>query len=215
MHLDQQERLALCELFETLGPAAPTLIQGWTTHGLVAHLVLRERDPIAGPCMVLPGPFQGVAERRRLELLHRQEFDELIARLRSGPPAGFFRIGWVRSMASLNEFFVHHEDVRRANGLGPRDPLSAALDIALWRNVRRGGRYLSRRLRGAGLELRWAGTSARLTPRPARPGHPAACISGSPGEILLYLFGRQDAACVDVTGSAAALAAVHRTQFGM
>jgi uncharacterized protein (TIGR03085 family) len=212
MHLDQLERLALCELFEALGPTAPTLIQGWNTHGLAAHLVLRERDPIAGPCMVLPGPFQRIAERRRLRLVRQQEFARLIVRLRSGPPVGFFRIGWVRSMASLNEFFVHHEDVRRANGLASRDPLSPALDIALWRNLGRGGRYLSRRLRGAGLELRWAGTSARLTPR---PGQPAACISGSPGEILLYLFGRQDAASVEVRGSAAALAAVHRTHFGM
>lgn len=32
---------------------------------------------------------------------------------------GFFRIGWVRTLANLNEFFVHHEDVRRAADEGP------------------------------------------------------------------------------------------------
>lgn len=202
----------MCESFEVLGPQAPTLIQGWTAHDLAAHLVVRERDPIAGPCLVLPGPFQRIAERRRLRLVRQRDFAWLIARLRSGPPAGFFRIRWVRSMASLNEFFVHHEDVRRANGFGSRDPLPPALEIALWRNARRGGWYLSRRLRKSGLELRWAGTSARVRLRPSRS---AACISGSPGEILLYLFGRQDAACVEVTGSPSAVAAVHRTHFGM
>jgi uncharacterized protein (TIGR03085 family) len=202
----------LCELLEAVGPQAPTLIQGWTTHDLAAHLVLRERDAIAGPCLVLPGPFQRIGEQRRLKLAGRRDFAWLVARLRSGPPAGFFRIRWIRSMANLNEFFVHYEDVRRANGFGPRDPLPSPLEIALWRNVRRGSWYLSRRLRGAGLELRWSGTSARVTPRPSGP---AACISGSPGEILLYLFGRQDAARVDVTGSAGAVAAVHRTRFGM
>ena len=51
-----------------------------------------------------------------------KDFAWLVARIRSGPPIGFFRIGWVRSLANLNEFFVHHEDVRRANGLGPRTP---------------------------------------------------------------------------------------------
>jgi hypothetical protein len=55
-----------------------------------------------------------------------------------GPPPGLFRIGWVRSLTNLNEYFVHHEDVRRANGLGPRDDLTPASDAALWRNVRRG-----------------------------------------------------------------------------
>src|SRR3954468_22310402 len=91
--LDTQERAALCDLFEVLGPGAATLIEGWTTHDLAAHLVLRERDPIAGPCMVLPGPFQRFAERRRARLADRRDFRWLVLRIRSGPPPGFFRIG--------------------------------------------------------------------------------------------------------------------------
>ena len=59
----------------------------------------------------------------------------------SGPPIGFFRIGWVGALANLNEFFVHHEDVRRANRQGIRS-LTPAMDAALWRNVRRGSHYL-------------------------------------------------------------------------
>jgi hypothetical protein len=101
--LDAQERLELCGLFDELGPSIPTLLDGWTAHDLAAHLVLREHDLVAGPCMVLPGPFERFAERRR---------------------AG------VREMANLNEFFVHHEDVRRANGLGVRS-LGPAMDAGL------------------------------------------------------------------------------------
>ena len=209
---DMQERLALCDLFERLGAGAPTLIEGWTTRDLAAHLVLRERDLIAGPCIVLPGPFQRFAERRRVRLARQKEFGWLVARIRSGPPPGFFRIGWVRSLANLNEFFVHHEDVRRANGLGPRDTLTPALQAALWRNVCRGRRFLSRRLRGVGLEIEWAGTDERMTVRRADP---TVRLSGPPGELLLYLFGRQAAAQVEVIGPAAAVAMVHRTHFGM
>ncbi|MGZ4563838.1 MAG: maleylpyruvate isomerase N-terminal domain-containing protein, partial [Mycobacterium sp.] len=66
--LDARERRALCDLFDELGPSAPTLIEGWTAHDLAAHLVLRERDVVAGPCLVLPGPFQRFAERRRTAL---------------------------------------------------------------------------------------------------------------------------------------------------
>jgi len=209
---DAQERLALCDLFEELGPDAPTMLDGWTAHDLAAHLVLREHDLVAAPSIVLPGPFQRFAERRRVRLADKREFGWLVARIRSGPPPGFFRIGWVRSFPNLNEFFVHHEDVRRANGLGPRNTLTPALEAALWRNVRRGSRFLSRRLREVGLEIRWAGTDEWVMVRQAEP---IVRLSGSPGELLLYVFGREAAARVEVTGPAEAVAAVHRTRFGM
>jgi uncharacterized protein (TIGR03085 family) len=209
--LDMQERRELCDLLDELGPCVPTLLDGWTAHDLAAHLVLREHDLVAGPCLVLAGPFQRFAERRRARLAQRKDFKWLVARIRSGPPIGFFRIGWVRALANLNEFFVHHEDVRRANNQGPRS-LSPAMDAALWRNVRRGSRYLSRRLDGCGLEIEWAETNERVT---VRPGEPTARLSGPPGELLLYFFGRQAAAQVEVSGPAEAVAAVQRTHFGM
>ena len=56
-------------------------------------------------------------------LAEKREVSWLVGRIRSGPPPGFFRIGWVRCFPSLNEFFVHQEDVRRANGLSPRETL--------------------------------------------------------------------------------------------
>jgi uncharacterized protein (TIGR03085 family) len=209
--LDTQERLELCDVLDELGPSVPTLIESWTAHDLAAHLVLRERDLVAGPCIVLPGPFQRFAERRRVRLGENKDFAWLVGRIRSGPPIGFFRIGWVRSSANLNEFFVHHEDVRRANRLGPHS-LTPAMDAALWRNVRRGSHYLSRRLEACGLEIQWAGIDQRVT---VRPGEPTARLSGAPGELLLYVFGRQDAAQVEVSGPPEAVAAVRRTHFGM
>jgi uncharacterized protein (TIGR03085 family) len=133
-----------------------------------------------------------------------------VATIRSGPPP-FFRIGWVRRFPNLNEFFVHHEDVRRANGLGPRTTESA-MDQALWRNVGRGCRFLARRLRGAGLVLQWAGTATTV---PARPGQPTALVAGPPGELLLWLFGRQEVAQVEVDGPPSAVEAVRRTRFGV
>jgi hypothetical protein len=42
-----------------------------------------------------------------------------------------------------------------------------------------------------------------------------ARIAGPPGELLLYLFGRQDAAHVEVSGPGAAVEAVRRARFGM
>jgi uncharacterized protein (TIGR03085 family) len=208
---DGQERLALCELLADLGPTAPTLLEGWTTRDLAAHIVLREHDLVAAPCLVLPGPFERFAEWRRAGLAASRDFEWLIMRIRSGPPIGFFRLGWVRTLANLNEYFVHHEDVRRANGMGPR-PLAPGLDVALWRNVGRSGRFLARRLRGAGLDVEWAATGERVS---VRSGEPRAVLRGAPGELLLYLFGRPAVARIDVTGSPSAVAAVLRTHLGM
>jgi uncharacterized protein (TIGR03085 family) len=207
---DAAERARLSDLVDELGPRAPTLLAPWTTRDIAAHLVLRERDYIAGPGLVLPGAWGRLAERRQKALALR-DFRWLSARLRSGPPPGFFRIGWVRRVPSLNEFFVHHEDVRRANGRGPRTN-EPAMDEALWRNVTLARWFLARRLRGTGLELQWAGTDRTVR---ARRGEPTARIAGPPGELLLYLFGRQSAAHVEVSGADTAIEAVRRARFGM
>ena len=86
------------------------------------------------------------------------------------------------------------------------------MDEALWRNVTSAPWFLARRLRGAGLELQWAGTARTVR---ARRGKPTARIAGPPGELLLYLFGRQSAAQVEVSGTDAATEAVRRAHFGM
>jgi uncharacterized protein (TIGR03085 family) len=207
---DAVERAQLADLLDELGPGAPTLLAPWTARDLAAHLVLRERDYLAGPGLILPGAWGRWAERRRRALALR-DFTWLIATFRSGPPPGFFRIGWVRRLPSLNEFLVHHEDLRRANGRGPRTN-KQALDEALWRNVGRAPWFLARRLRGAGLELQWAGTAKTVR---ARRGEPTARVTGPLGELLLYLFGRQGAAHVEVSGPDAAVDAARRTHFGM
>jgi len=207
---DAIERAQLCDLFEKLGPRAPTLLRPWTNRDLAAHLVLRERDYLAAPGLVVPGVWSRFAERRRRALALR-DFAWLIATIRSGPPPGFFRGSWVRRVPNLNEFFVHHEDVRRTNGRGPRTN-EPAMEEALWGNVSRASWFLARRLRGAGLELEWAGTAQTVR---ARRGEPTARIAGPPGELLLYLFGRQCAAHVEVAGPAAAVEAVRRARFGI
>ena len=117
---DAVEREQLSDLLEQLGPEAPTLLEPWTTRDLAAHLVIREHDYLAAPGLVLPGAWARFAERRRAALA-RKDFSWLVATVRSGPPRGFFRIIWIRRFPNLNEFFVHHEDVRRAHGYGPRE----------------------------------------------------------------------------------------------
>ena len=208
--LDAIERERLCELMSELGPEAPTLLAPWTTRDLAAHLVIREHDPRAAPGLVVPGAWGRFAERRRTALT-RREYADLVRTIRSGPPRRFFRIGWVRRGPNLNECFVHHEDVRRANGLRPRTN-AAVLDEALWRNVGMAPWFLARRLRGVGLELEWRGTTQVVR---ARRGQPTVRLTGLPGELLLYLFGRRGAARVEVSGPREAADTLGRVRFGI
>jgi hypothetical protein len=46
---DAAERAQLSDLLDELGPEAPTLLAPWTARDMAAHLVLRERDPLAEP----------------------------------------------------------------------------------------------------------------------------------------------------------------------
>jgi hypothetical protein len=62
---DAIERAQLTDLFDELGPEAPTLLEPWTTRDLAAHLVLREHDYLAAPGLVLPGAWGRFAEERR------------------------------------------------------------------------------------------------------------------------------------------------------
>jgi uncharacterized protein (TIGR03085 family) len=84
---DAVERAQLSDLLGELGPGAPTLLAPWTARDLAAHLVLRERDYLAGPGLVLPGAWGRLAERRQRALALR-DFTWLIAAFRSGPPPG-------------------------------------------------------------------------------------------------------------------------------
>jgi uncharacterized protein (TIGR03085 family) len=202
---DGLERDELCDLLEELGPDGLTLLHPWTTHDLTAHLLVREGDPLAAPGLVVPGAWARLAERRR-RALAASSYREVVEKLRRGPPWGVFRLAPIRRVANLNEFFVHHEDVRRANSCGPRI-LRTGEDEALFRNVAAARRLLLLRTHAFRLDVEWAGTDTAIR----SPGEtPRVRLRGLPGELLLYLFGRESAAQVDVSGSQEALELMHR-----
>ncbi|MBA2322678.1 MAG: maleylpyruvate isomerase N-terminal domain-containing protein [Pseudonocardiales bacterium] len=58
MRLASGERAALCDRFERTGPDAPTVLPGWRAADLLAHLLVRERQPLASPGILI-GPLSG------------------------------------------------------------------------------------------------------------------------------------------------------------
>jgi uncharacterized protein (TIGR03085 family) len=205
----RSERNALCDLFTRVGPAAPTLCEGWTTSDLATHLVVRERKPLAALGLVLP-PFAAGLERTMKRTSKEKTYDGLVALVRSGPPS---LLRPFDAPMNMSEYFIHHEDVRRGGGDTTPRPESDIADVeeALWKSMGRGSRLLTRSLASTGLDL--VHSDGRVVH--ARSGEQAATLTGRPGEIALYLSGRKAAAHVEVGGPPEAAAALRDARFGI
>lgn len=200
------EREALCETLETVGPEAPTLCEGWLTADLAAHLVVRERRPDASIGILLPGPF-ALHTEKVMAGEKEKGWDHLLARLRARPPL-LHRTAL--AAANVGEWWVHHEDVRRAAGSVPR-PLEPELDAHLWKGLALSARMNGRRVKGAGLVLRTPDGRERIVSR----NEPRVTILGDPGELALFMAGRKEAAVVQHDGPPEAVALVLAARFGV
>ena len=108
------------------------------------------------------------------------------------------------------EYFVHHEDVRRAlDGWQPR-ALDRELISDLTSAVRRMARLMTRKA-PCGIVLE----PTTSNPIVARSGEPHVVLRGDIGEIVLFLFGRQEHTCLEITGPDDMVDAVRRASFGV
>lgn len=212
--IDQSERADLCDLFDQVGPDGPTLCGDWTTADLAAHLVVRERHPSAMPGILLGGRFASFTEKAMAGELEGHGYTGVVQRVRTGPPPGPTSLRPVGRLVNTIEFVVHHEDVRRPAGHGPR-PEDSALQDAVGDLLRRGARLLSApaHLGAAGLTLVRPGTEPVIAHRSGEKG--TATLTGDPVEVLLYLYGRRAVADASLTGDPAAVAVVEAASFGI
>jgi uncharacterized protein (TIGR03085 family) len=199
----QRERQVLVDLFDRLGPEAPTLCSGWTTQDLAAHLVVREHRPDSGPGLVW-APLAGYTERVRRSARDRMTWPELVETVRRGPPA---LLRPFDPAMNTVEFFIHVEDVRRAQPAWEPRALSPSLADALWRRVGPGG--MARAI-GATVEV----TSPGREPKVAGTG-PSMVVGGDPGELTLFGSGRQRAARVELSGDDALMARLRSVPLGI
>ena len=192
MTLATAERAAICAEFAAVGPDRPTLCGDWSTRDLLAHLLVRERQPWSSGGILVKA-LEPLTEKA-MRGYAATPWAEMIESLRAGPPIWSpFWIGVVDRFANAAEFFVHHEDVRRGEpGWSPRPP-DADRDAEVWSIVKRMGSSMHRSS-PVGVRLR--------TPRGreivARSGR-GVTVVGEPGELLLQAFGRS-AVEVEIVG---------------
>ncbi|MEU5344411.1 MULTISPECIES: TIGR03085 family metal-binding protein [Streptomyces] len=202
----KRERLLLADLLETEGPDAPTLCEGWNTRDLAAHVVVRERRPDAAGGILI----KQLAARldRVMAEFTEKPYEELIQLIRTGPPRfSPFSLKQIDEASNAIEFYVHTEDVRRAQPDWVPRELDSVFQDALWSRLERGARLMGR---GAptGLVLRRPDGQTAVAHR----GTPVVTVTGEPSELVMFVHGRQNAADVELEGDKDAIAKLHEAK---
>ena len=213
----QDERRAICDLLAELGPDKATLCHGWQTGDLAAHLVLREHRPDAA-AGVMGGPLAGYTRKVQDRLVERTPFPQLLELIRTGPPRlSVFGLPGADERLNLVEYFVHHEDVLRAQpGCQPRQ-LSPELADLLWDRLSL-ARLMLRRA-PVGVELARAAAAGGATDPTSHNGNgrvritakartPLVTVAGDPAELTMWAMGRTSAAQVQLDGNDSDVAAL-------
>lgn len=202
MTLARRQRAALADLLEELGPFATTRCEGWQTQELAAHLYVREHRLAA-----LPGigseKFAAKTERIQRETLHELGYPAIVKAIRTP--------GWIMfpvdNLVNSGEYFMHHEDVLRANGRA--QVLKPGEQRDLWPMTKVLARKTNMKFKG---HVRLQRTDSGEVAQIGRGPHPLT-ISGLPSEILLHLSGRE--AEVAITGEPDVVASWQKAVTGL
>jgi uncharacterized protein (TIGR03085 family) len=208
MSLASDERAAICDEFDKVGPDRPTLCEGWSTRDLLAHLLVRERQPWAASGILVPA--LAPLTEHAMHGFADTPWADMVDQLRGGAPIWSpWRIELLDRLGNGAEFFVHHEDVRRGEpGWEPRDA-DPVRDAELWSLLLRMGRMLHRDS-PVGIILRRPSGEQHVV----KTGPGVVTITGEPGELVLQGFGR-DAVRVEIDGSAADVAGYEAASRGL
>lgn len=189
MSFSSAERARLADLLIQLGPDEPTLCEGWDTRDMAVHLYLREHNPLAAAGMFAP-PLAGQLAKASAKAGER-DYPELVRDWAAGP-GRFNPVRYIDPLMNTAEHFIHHEDVRRGDGVArPRD-LSRAVEEQLYRAL---SSSAPRFLKNSTVPVILHPTGfPRIVAADKRgvslDGEGVLSVTGDVGELLLWVFGR-------------------------
>ena len=203
----QRERQELCRLLEEVGPDAPTLCGEWTTRDLAAHLIVREARPDAA-IGIFAKPLAGWTEKIQAKAAQRP-WAEMVHEIRTGPPTfSLFNLPKADALANTTEYYVHLEDVRRAEPEWTPRNLPPKLSDNLWKVLRSRAKMFYRHVPVGVVLTRTDGAEGAESNLQVASGAPVVTISGPAQELLLFSFGRKEQSVVDIAGDDSSIAQV-------
>ena len=136
----------------------------------------------------------------------------MVREVRTGPPLlSVFSLPGADGLGNFIEYFVHHEDVRRAQPEWHPRALAPDESDELWSRLGQLAKLMYRRV-PVGVTLRRTdGPGGQIV---ARRGEPMVALTGTASELLLRTYGRT-AVDVDVTGPPEAVTALASARLGI
>ena len=216
----KNERVAMVQFLAELKAEqwhAATLCEGWDVKTIVAHLVVRDTQPLQyGTAIATKGRI-GAQPKALLHAARNRPIRSLLSTLADGPP-WFYRLPGPAAIINLVENWVHHEDMRRGE-LQITRTTSAATHAALWNTLQVTARLMLRHITVSGIVafVQPNGTALAFSlgdgvPRKADPDHAAVRVVGEAGELVLFLLGRKSAANLHFEGDQRLIAALRDTK---
>lgn len=196
-------RAALVAALYAAGPNEPTLVEDWQTQHLAAAVYLRENphQVSARVGSTSSGAFQIAIDQLAEESSSRKAFYKLVRQIGDGPeptpreerPSLFKRLRKTvlhrrhESESPLLEFFVHTEDIRRAQARWAPRKLSDSYASALFEQLREQARKYYENAKTGYVLVRTNGE--RIV---AKRGTTLTYVTGPAGELVLHALGRPD-----------------------
>lgn len=187
------ERQFLIKLLKQLSPKQwhyKTLCEGWSIDDLAAHIVARESSTISNIGIVVP-IFHSLHDKR-IAKIKAKGHDYIISKLEQYP-------WWMPAVANTAEFYIHNEDILRSQLKIHRPEPSKEAGEILWQSLK-GLTTIRKDLVSdlGSVQLENIQTGAVLTLENKRKRKDTV-VSGLPGELLLFVYGRRSAAKVKIT----------------
>ncbi len=183
--LRDRARDRCCDALAAVPASAPTLCEGWTAFDLAVHLWTLQCDPLGWAGTLPLGRAKAYGEKRAAAVQAAMPYDRVLAKLRDLP--GSFPCmpldPFFGYRHALGEWYVHTQDVARANGLTQPD-VDAPLAEALWLRAQAAARILHPRIRG--LRFQRPDGSQAVVNR----GATTLTVIGEPSEIMCWVYGR-------------------------
>lgn len=187
----RSERLFMAGFLSSIKPEqwqASTLCAGWTVQDVAAHVVARERYP-SSIGIVIPA-LHGWHERTMRRIAARGH-SYLIAKIRHYP-------WWMPASLNVAEFYIHNEDILRGGLHEHRPEPNDETAVLLWASLKGLMKVRASEVKDLGkLTIHNDLTSEEIKLGKASQTKQTT-ISGKPGELLLFCYGRREAAKVTV-----------------
>lgn len=197
--LISSERENLIELLKETPFDAPTLCEGWNAQHLAAHLLLREGKPSVAAGIALP-PLAERTDRITNELAesldNQRKYTSAIDSFAAleGPFKIRTRKPQADAAMNLIEYFVHIEDIRRAQDSWEPREMPRAVQEYMWNMLLKRAKLMAGKHFPQGLILKAPGfdPAEKTIIKGKNPSIEPTVLTGEPGELVLYLFGRND-----------------------